>query len=290
MKLDRNSLVKNATAAALRTRKKFEIPLWDPTNVYDVAEKLGVEVRFLDIPSMEGVYVNGVLPSIIISSLRPPGRQFFTCAHELGHHILEHGEQYDELVGIRTQIRPFDPKEFQADCFAGSLLMPKIAVSRIFSLRQLSPKTCAPEALYVIANWFGVGYNTLIHHMAKALKILSPIRANSLLQHRPIKLRSKILGRECRNHLIIIDHLWDGRCVDTQATDILHLPPRVTIEGVCVEELEAGEKKTLARAVRPGTGRIMALDSSWSVRVRVSRKQYIGRGKYRFEEDISDDE
>ena len=109
--------------------------LSDAICVYDLAQRLGIEVRFMDTPSMEGMYYGGSDPYIIISSLRPPGRRAFTCAHELGHHIRGDGMHVDELVEQRK--RPvIDPNEFAADCFAGALLMPKMAVERAFAIRK----------------------------------------------------------------------------------------------------------------------------------------------------------
>ena len=45
--------------------------------------------------------------------------------------------EIDELVEQWDKPR-FDPKEFTADCFAGALLMPKMAVSRAFAVRGWS--------------------------------------------------------------------------------------------------------------------------------------------------------
>ena len=73
-------------AEALRVRTRAGLGLEEAVCVYDLAEHLGIEVRFTDIPSMEGMYYLASEPSIILSSLRPPGRRVFTCAHELGHH------------------------------------------------------------------------------------------------------------------------------------------------------------------------------------------------------------
>ena len=165
-----------ATVKALQVRRASGCAFWDPVCVYDLATNLGLEVRFFDIPSMEGVYCASAHSTIIVSSLRPPGRQAFTCAHELGHHVFGHGDQYDELVEHRSEARRFDPHEFQADCFAGALLMPKVAVSRGFSLRGWDLATAAPEAFYVVATWLGVGYTTLIYHLRKALGMLSETR------------------------------------------------------------------------------------------------------------------
>ena len=83
---DRRAIARQAMAAALRTRLSLGYGLEHAVCVYDLAEKLGVEVRFLDVPSMEGMYSSASSPTIIVSSLRPFGRRAFNCAHELGHH------------------------------------------------------------------------------------------------------------------------------------------------------------------------------------------------------------
>src|SRR6185312_15295352 len=98
-----------AAVKALETRKKAGYRLLDPISVYDLADKMGVDVRFFDLPSMEGMYRGAPRPTIVVSSLRPPGRQVYTAAHELGHHLFGHGSQFDELVEDRTQQRRFDP-------------------------------------------------------------------------------------------------------------------------------------------------------------------------------------
>ena len=118
---DRRAIARQSIAAALRTRLSVGYGLDHAVCVYDIAEKLGLEVRFLDLPTMEGMYSSASSPTIIVSSLRPPGRRAFTCAHELGHHNRSDGVEIDELVE-QWYIPRFDPKEFAADCFAGALL------------------------------------------------------------------------------------------------------------------------------------------------------------------------
>ena len=64
------------------------------------------------------MYHQGSGPTVILSSLRPPGRRAFTCGHELGHHVSGDGTRVDQLVG-QWQPPTFDSREFAADCFAG---------------------------------------------------------------------------------------------------------------------------------------------------------------------------
>src|SRR5438128_1030000 len=136
MRLERRRLALQAARNACEVRSGARIPLDEPCCAYDLAEKAGVEIRFADLPSMEGVYYPAK-PAILVSSLRPQGRQAFTCAHEFAHHIYGHGEQFDELVEDRGTRHRYDPKEFEADCFAAALLMPKTAVLKGLSTRSI---------------------------------------------------------------------------------------------------------------------------------------------------------
>lgn len=288
MSFDKKILAREAIAKALQTRRMAGYAMWDPACVYDLAEKIGVEVRFFDIPSMEGMYSSGENPTIIISSLRPSGRQAFTGAHELGHHVFGHGAQYDELVEQRSEARRFDPNEFKADSFAGALLMPKVAVDRGFALHGWNPATCSPEAFYTVATWLGVGYTTLVHHMQYAMQVIKPQRADELLRQNLMVTRSNLLGKECREHLVVADHHWTGRAVDIQVSDLVLLPPRTRIEGKCAAVYAENKMNVVAQGATPGIGRVVVDDLGWSTFIRVMRKQYSGRGKYRFEEEVND--
>ena len=192
---DRRSIARRAAAAALRTRRSAGYGLTEPVCVYDLAERLGIEVRFVDIPSMEGMYLHSEFaPTILVSSLRPSGRRAFTCAHELGHYSNGDGTRVDELVEKRSR-HLFEESEFAADCFAGILLMPKVAIDRAFALRKWKVHECNPGQFYLLSNYFGVGYSTLIHHMRSSLNILSAAQASALLKVKPRRLhRSRPLG------------------------------------------------------------------------------------------------
>ena len=198
-------------AEALRTRLSAGYGLDHAICVYDLAEKLGVEVRFLDVPSMEGMYTSASSPTIIVSSLRPPGRRAFTCAHELGHHNRSDGVEIDELVEQWDKPR-FDSKEFAADCFAGALLMPKMAVSKAFAIRGWSMEECTPEQAFMVAGYFGVGYTTLVHHLRSALQTLPDTRAQALLKVSPRKAQSLLLGWQTPQ-----DRRRSGRPLDREA-------------------------------------------------------------------------
>jgi Zn-dependent peptidase ImmA (M78 family) len=289
MTMDRKHLARTAIHKALEARKSLGIALTEPVCAYTVADQLGLDVWFADIPSMEGIYSAGSR-TVIVSALRPPGRQAFTCAHEIGHHLHGHGVQYDEWIEHRTGARRFDPNEFVADCFAGEMLMPKLVVSRGFALRGWNPVASEPVAFYVIASWVGVGYATLITHMRATLNMLSADRAEELLKYRTQipELRKQLIGRECLDNLIAVDQHWYGRSIDAQVSELILLPKLTRLEGSCGTIIEENDRGTLVMASTPGIGRCLHPGSGWCAYMRVSRKNYVGRARYRFEEEVLD--
>jgi hypothetical protein len=54
----RSELATRALKAALRVRSSEGLGIWDAICVYDLAERKEIEVRFVDVPSMEGMYHN----------------------------------------------------------------------------------------------------------------------------------------------------------------------------------------------------------------------------------------
>lgn len=258
--------------------------------VYDLLGQLGLELRFLEVPSMEGLYSPGPPPLVAVSSLRPPGRQAFTCAHELGHHIFGHGWKVDELVAEQRTRQNMEKEEFLASCFAGILLMPKSAMSYAISVRGIELLTCDPVDLYALSTWFGVGYSTLVDHAWYSLQMITAKRHQELRRIKPKVLRSTILGRECNENLIVADEHWVAKPVDVSESDLILLSGSFVVKGSCVERIEQSGGKTLVRAEHAGIGEAVAASSNRRIPIRVSRKNYVGRGIYRFMEDAESEE
>lgn len=278
-------LARNAEEAALKMRRSAKISLWAPACVYDLAEHLGIEVIFTDIPSMEGMYRKTDSPLILVSSHRPPGRQAFNCAHELGHHAFKHGFCIDEIINQARSQKSFDPREFLADCFAGFLLMPKSAVSRAFTIRGWDMQSCIPLQYYTIAGWFGVGYGTLISHMSNTLRLIPASSAKELLKLSPKQIRSGHLGTDMSENLVIVDAYWSEQAIDIQVGDLIQLPADVVSEGNYVCFYKQSEHGSLFCGAAPGLGRFYQPSTGWAAYVRVSRRGYAGRSIFRHLED-----
>ena len=281
--IGRIEIARSATAEALRVRHRAGYSLRDAICVYDLVQSLDIEVRFLDVPSMEGMYYNSGEPHIIVSSLRPPGRRTFTCAHELGHHTSDSVMHVDELLEQRTRTR-FDPGEFAADCFAGALLMPKMAVERAFAVREWTIGTCTPGQVYVVSNYFGVGYSTLVHHLRSALHLVPNSHAEQLLRCTPRRAQAMAIGWETSNTAWVVDRHWTGRPIDVEANDLIYVYGLPFIEGTSVELVKDWSGGRLLRACQPGISRLDD-SSDWSSFIRVSRRGFVGRNIFRHQEE-----
>jgi hypothetical protein len=283
----RQKLAKDALMKALRLRRDKGFGLALPVCVYDLANDMGMEVRFMDLPSLEGIYSKWPQPVIVVSSLRPPGRQAYTVGHELGHHVYGHGFRIDELLAD-DDAEPVDDEEFLANCFAGFLLMPKAAVARAFTCRGWNPTSSTAVQVFTIAGWLGVGYETLITHMAASLGLLSYPQSRALRKTTPKEIKAALLGMPCQENLVVVDPSWSERAIDLHVGDFVLATPGVVSEKRCIGPVRTDDHRTLLQALAPGLGRICHPDSGWSSFVRVSPRGYIGRGIFRNEEEVED--
>jgi len=283
----RKDLALDALGRALRLRGEMGIKPQAPAPVFDIIDRLGIELRFIPIPSLEGVYKGQPNPVILVSSDRPPGRQAYTGAHELGHHVYGHGVAVGVANDDAGQEPPENtgPEEYLADRFAGFFLMPKTVVKHGFRARGWEPKNCTPPQVYTVASWLGVGYTALVHHMRGSLRMLTYPQSARLLKATPRVIRASILGRKVRENLFVVGEKWTDRAVDVQVGDLILLPSGTHHEAKNLQVVEETEGAVLLTATAPGIGRVYRPESGWATFVRASRRNYMGLGPYRHWED-----
>src|SRR5262245_22540028 len=237
----RRRLAKDALMKAMRLRQDKGLGREAPVCVYDLASDMGIEVRFMDLPSLEGVYSKWPEPVIVISSLRPPGRQVYTCGHELGHHVYGHGFCIDELLAD-DEAEPVKDEEFLADCFAGFLLMPKALVVKAFACHGWNPASITPVQVYTVAGWLGVGYETLITHMGASLGLLGSAQAKALRKTSLKEIKSRLLGMPCQENLVVVDPCWSERAIDLQVGDFALAMPSVISEKARISPIRGDDQ------------------------------------------------
>lgn len=119
--------IKDLVSAVLKTYWDQKLPV-DPIAI---AQKMGADVRpsdaMGDISGWFSLSENG--PEIHYNIKEPSVRQRFTVAHELGHYVLSHGDNFRDPVSSFSSSN-YDPIEASANKFAAELLMPATLVSR----------------------------------------------------------------------------------------------------------------------------------------------------------------
>jgi hypothetical protein len=203
---------------AMRLRARCNVPPESAIDPVDLAAKIGIQVHFEPLPSLEGFYVAGRRPRIILGSDRPGGRRNFTCAHELGHDAHGHGTHVDEY---RPEKKSYDPEEFAADRFAAALLMPKIAVEAAFANRGWNVRNPTAEQVFIVAPELGVGYSTLAGYLSGTLKLISGACAKRLRARRPQELKAALADRSIQHHLIVVDVGWRRPQLNLDVGDVV---------------------------------------------------------------------
>ncbi len=246
-----------ALKLSLQVRQNNKIDTVNSFCVFDLAEEIGIEVKFVDIPSMEGLYITKPKKIIFISSHRPIGRQRFTCAHELGHHFCGHkGIHIDEIYEYVSKKKNKSAKEIKADIFASYLLMPSTTVINGFIRRGWNLETATPFQVYTVACWLGVGYTTLIDHLQFGLKKIRSDQAKTLKKSTPKEIKKTILGHYCQENVITIDFGWTGRPIDVFCGDMLVFENNIELDCINLKYIDEIFGRHVYQAISPGIGRI----------------------------------
>jgi Zn-dependent peptidase ImmA (M78 family)/predicted secreted protein len=125
--------VSDASMAAQRLHAQLHTQYDKPVDVFRIVQEQGIWLASKPLgASLFGFYLReGDAAGIVLNASHPETLQRYTCAHELGHHVLGHKSHLDEeddVVGP-TSGRRLD--ELAAQVFAGNLLMPLQAVNRV---------------------------------------------------------------------------------------------------------------------------------------------------------------
>ena len=285
--MNRRDLATKAYRAAFKLRAEQGREQNAALCPYDSATELGIDVVFADIPSLEAMYVGDDQPYVIVAADRPPGRQRFSGAHELGHHVFGHGTHVSLIDHASLERGGLPDEEFLVQAFAGYLLLPASAVSYAFSVRGWNPRHAVPEQFYTIAGLLGVSFEGLITQCI-FLKVLGSTQAAALRAVNLPRLRAAMAGSRIDGDLVIVDEHALEMTIDLRVGDFLLTPLGV---GPANDALVVGGESSsgvLMQAERPGLSGIQrGLDSSIGV-LRIARRGFVGRAVYRHLEDPGD--
>jgi Zn-dependent peptidase ImmA (M78 family) len=268
-------------AKALQTRKKFlSVEAHIPICPFNLAEAMGIDIRFVKISSFEGMYLadEGM---ILIASERPEGRKRFTCAHEIGHHVLGHGTVIDEIIesGSDKEI------EKEADFFGSMLLMPSSAVKRAAGVISFDFAHPAPSGLYILSRYLGTSYVGLVTQLYFNLKCISGTAYQSLKSVPVRSIKNSIYPDHGGGEIFVVGDWWKEKSIDLVVGDFIVASYDLDIEGEAVSVVTSKPGQQALVAKKPGIAKITDANG-WSAFVRVSRKGYSGMNQYRHEEEV----
>jgi Zn-dependent peptidase ImmA (M78 family) len=265
---------------ALQTRLQYlGVKPSVPICPFNLAETMGFDVRFVKISSFEGMYLADDLV-ILIGAERPEGRKSFTCAHEIGHHVLGHGTVIDEIIesGSDKEI------EQEADFFGGMLLMPESLIRRIAKDLQIDFSKPDPDKLYIASRYIGASFTGLVTHLHFNLKLVDYATYKSLKKLDVGSIKKRLSGEKVTGDVFVVGDWWKDKAIDMCVGDLIVSAEKCEVEGSAVALMD-GKALHKIVAVEPGLSKITA-PGGWSAYIRVCRKDYVGMNQYRFEEDV----
>lgn len=273
---DRTALARHALRAAMQLRRNLAIPREVPVNAFDIAQMSGLDVRFLDVPSLEGMFIRDPGLRVLLPSLqhRPRARVLFSCAHEIGHHQFGHGTKADEYLADSAN-RAFSDEEFLANSFAGHLLMPRAAVMEAFQQRKWNATNPTAQQVYLVSSELGVGFGTLLWHMHWSLELISRTEHDQLTKVAPKTLKLELTGDSAIQKVVVVDSFWRPAVpIDAECGESLVLPTNVGSECPLLTLVSQREGASVYAATRSGQG-VITIEGK-HVPLRVARQHYVG--------------
>lgn len=284
----RKELVMRGMQKALSVRAEAGMDFKSPICVYSLCDSMGITVRFNDI-NMEGMYDREPKPRIHVSVQRPMVRRTFTCAHELGHHVFEHGSTIDELKEDNVEGIEKPPNEILADAFAAFLVMPTLGLKEAFAKRGIQPNTASAIDMFSIACNFGVGQSTLVNHLAYGINLISKGKRDALGKITPKAIRTSILDEIVPEPLIVADHFWNSPTLDSEIGGLILMPQSVVVDTTMLIPIKDLENGRVFRAKKSGITRVSIPNSNWATYVRIAPVKYVGLARYRHLEEANDE-
>jgi hypothetical protein len=274
-----------AAKTALEYRVRNGLALDAPCDVYELIVRQSLELRFMEVKSLEGFYLSdGTAGQINVCGYRPAGLQRFTAAHELGHHVFGHGSTFDPQLDYADRFSSVSAEERLAELFARYLLMPRRAVHKGLANIGADLKKLQSFEVYRVASWLGVGYTTLIHQMRWSLQLLGQDQFETLLAVRPQTIKQALapsMAKFGRSELWPGHPSWDGSHVHTEVGDVF----------TGIEIGDVGILTTLNHGCHQAT-RIghcnVALVGGGQMNISVCRKEFVGFYENRYLPEPSD--
>lgn len=110
---------------------------------------------------------------IVTNSSQRLGRELFTLAHEIAHHIFDLDENQNRMISdVRTgEFSQENLREYRADWFAACFLMPEKGVKAVFRELRTQMKL-SPRLVILMQEEFSVSYTAMVRRL-RDLQLIS---------------------------------------------------------------------------------------------------------------------
>lgn len=234
--------IANATAMLRAPQVHRDLGLDRATyvDVFAALRAAGVDCQARPMQKLFGYYFgpkdDG--PAVLLNASLDEISLRHTAAHELGHHVFDHGSQADtdlDIAGLQPQ-RIWTAAEKQAESFAAWFLMPPPAVDA--ALQRIGiEQVQQPEQAYEVARWLGTHYVGTVRHLRR-LKKINARAAAAWPRVSPQRLRVRLYRptpESPGSHLFMVRPSAQGGVLHVAVGDLLLLP-----SGARVTELPEG--------------------------------------------------
>ena len=127
-----NHAIADARMAAQVLHARLGTDFEKPIDVFGTVQREGIWLASQPLDAgLYGFYLRqGSATGIVLNKNHPEQLQRYTCAHELGHHVLGHASHLDDEDDVLKPTSASKTNEAAAQAFAGVFLMPLQAVNR----------------------------------------------------------------------------------------------------------------------------------------------------------------
>jgi Zn-dependent peptidase ImmA (M78 family) len=216
----------NATAMmrAPQVHRDLEVDRSGYVDVFAALTTAGLVCHAREMPRLFGFYLSSADdgPAVLLNANLDEATLRHTAAHELGHHVFDHGSRADTDLDVAGALpgRVWTPEEMQAESFAAWFLMPLPAVEA--AMRQVGiARFDSPEQAYELAQWLGTSYAGTVRHLGRLRKISRKV-ADSWGRLAPGRVRARLYGEApARSRVLVVRPQAHGGVLHVAAGDVV---------------------------------------------------------------------
>lgn len=190
---ERDRVIRSASMEAARLHARLHTDFSTPVDVFRIVQELHLWLATEPLGNLFGFYLRKEdAAGIVLNSKHPEDLQRYTCAHELGHHILGHSSHLDDdgtVYGSGSN----SLTEHAAQVFAGAFLMPLGLVNRVVRNLGLQGSPLTASDVYEISRDMDVSFTAAVWRL-RALDRLGQATAASYVRDGAAAAKASLRG------------------------------------------------------------------------------------------------